>query len=92
MKHLPLKLVLICAALTTTLSLVADNLWDVVEDAQNAILQKYPSETSIARSMALDELRRIAGSDKTDEEKIVEIRAKYPTSILSLPIPSESVP
>jgi TPR repeat protein/predicted esterase len=77
MKHLPTTLVLICTALTATLPLIADNLWDVVEEAQNSILQRYPSETSIARKKALEELETIADSDRTEEQKIELIRSKY---------------
>ena len=65
-------------ALATSLTLMAENLWDVVEDAQNQIIQKYPSENSIAREMALNELKEIAGSNKTEQQKIETIRSKYP--------------
>ena len=58
----------------------ADELWDVVEAAQDVIVKKYPSEDSIARKMALKELEEIAESSKSDEEIIETIRQKYPDS------------
>ena len=77
MKHFPVTLVLICTALTAAFPLIADNLWDVVEEAENAIHQRYPNETSIARRKALQELEAITDMDKTDEQKIELIRSKY---------------
>ena len=55
-----------------------DNLLDVVEKAQKTIYQKYPDESSIARKMAIEELEKIARSDKTEDERIAAILAKYP--------------
>lgn len=57
-----------------------DNLWEVIENAQNAIIRKYASESSIARKMALKELENIASGDKSDDEKIREIRSRFPIS------------
>lgn len=74
------KTCLVTFVLMTSFTAFADNLWDVVEEAQKAITQKYPGEDSIARKMALKELEEIAGSDKPDEEKIGIIHQKYPAS------------
>ncbi len=71
-------LALLCAIFAISTPLVADNLLDVVAEAENTIVQKYPVETSIAHRLAMRELENIVFSDKTDEEKIVAIRAKYP--------------
>lgn len=61
-------------------SVKAENLFDVIEDAQKTINQKYPDKSSIARSIATEELEKIARSDKSEEEKIAEIRGKYPAT------------
>ena len=84
MKHLSSTLVLICAALTAALPLVAEDLLDVVENAQKTIKQKYPDESSIARKMALNDLEKIARSDKTEKERIAEIQKKFPNPTVQL--------
>ena len=73
---------LFCFALclTAAVSLSAENLLDVVEAAQNTIQTKYPDKDSIARKLALEELEKIARSDKSDEQKIKVILEKYPAS------------
>lgn len=83
MKHLPSTLVLICAALTATLPLIAESLRDAVADAERLIIQKY--ETPLARQMAMDDLTKILKSNMTDEEKIVAIHAEF-SSAPALPI------
>ena len=77
---------LFCFALclTAAVSLYAENLLDVVEAAQNTIQTKYPDKDSIARKLALEELEKLARSDKTDEEKIKVILEKYPASSVGL--------
>ena len=55
----------------------SSDFWDIVESAQKTIEQKYPSEDSIARKLALKELEEIAGSDKTDEQKIAAINLRF---------------
>ena len=90
MKHLPSMLVLICTALIASLPLIAENLDEVVDEAEKAINQKYPNEASIAHRLKIKELEDIVFSDKSEEEKIAAIRAKYPsTSSLKLPTESE---
>ena len=84
MKHLFSTLVLICAALTAALPLVAEDILDVVENAQKTIKQKYPDESSIARKMALNDLEKIARSDKTEKEKIAEIQKRFPNPTAQL--------
>lgn len=77
---------LFCFALclTAAVSLYAENLLDVVEAAQNTIQTKYPDKDSIARKLALEELEKLARSDKTDGEKIKVILDKYPASSAGL--------
>ena len=69
---------LLCTVFALTTPLIADNLLDVVAEAENTIEQKYPVKTSIAHRLAIRELEEIVFSDKADEEKIAAIRAKYP--------------
>ena len=78
MKNYRTALVLICLAFAATLSAFAENLWDVVEEAQHTIKRKYPDADSIARKLALKELEEIAVGDMSEERKIKEIRRKYP--------------
>ena len=78
MKKYRTALVLICLALAATIPAFAENLWDVVEEAQHTIKRKYPDADSIARKLALKELEGIAVSDMSEERKIEEIRRKYP--------------
>lgn len=90
MKLFPKTLILACATFASVLPLIAENLYDVVDDAEKAINQKYPVESSIAHRLAKKELEDIVFSDKTEEEKIAAIRAKYP-STSSLRRPTESI-
>ena len=91
MKLFPKTLILACATFASVLPLIAENLYDVVDDAEKAIIQKYPNESSIAHRLAKKELEDIVFSDKTEEEKIAAIRAKYPAaSVPTLPIQTES--
>ena len=79
MKHIPSTFILLCTTFfAVSTPLIADSLLDVVDEAEKTIGQKYPVETSIARRLAVRELEGIVISDKTDEEKIAAIRAKYP--------------
>ena len=78
MKHFSTTLVLICTALTAALPLIAENLWDVIAEAENTIQQKY--STPLAQSRATRELERIIDSEKTDEEKIAEIHRLFPAA------------
>ena len=55
-----------------------ENLWDLVEETQNAILRRYPDRDSIAQKMALKKLESIAGSSKSPEQKFEEIYASFP--------------
>ena len=89
MKHLPSTFVLICAALTSALPLVAESLRDAVADAERLIIRKY--ETPRARQMAMDDLNRILDSDMTNEEKIAAIHAEFSSAPdLSIPIQDKS--
>ena len=89
MKHLPSTFVLICAALTSALPLVAESLKDAVADAERMIIQKY--ETPRARQMAEKDLDKILESDMTDEEKIAAIHVEFSSApALSIPIQDKS--
>ena len=83
MKHFSAAFSLIGSVFFFSFPVIAESLWDIVEDAQNQIIQKYPSENSIAREMALNELKEIAGSNKTEQQKIETIRSKYPASAVT---------
>ena len=54
-----------------------DNLWDIVDEAQKAIVKKYPGKDSVAQELAINELKSIASSNKTDEEIINIIRLRF---------------
>ena len=56
MKRFYFVLVLNCLVHAVLFPLLAEDLWDVVEEAQNTIIWNYPSEDSIARKLALKEL------------------------------------
>jgi hypothetical protein len=94
MKYFPKTFILICVAFAFVLPLIAENLYDVVDDAEKAIIQKYPNESSIAHRLAKKELEDIVFSDKTEEEKIAAIRAKYPaiSGLDDLPGPYLPIP
>ena len=55
----------------------AENVLDVIAEAEKCIVEKYPDRESIAQKTALKGLEKIAESEMTDEEKIKEIRSKY---------------
>ena len=59
MKHFPKNFILICVALLAALPLLAEDIYDVIEQAQNAIMSRYPSPESRARKQALKDLDRI---------------------------------
>ena len=77
MKHFDNFLVFISFALVFHFPLFANDIWDIVEQAQQSIDEKYPSKDSIARKLALKELEEIAGSNKTDEEKMEDIIVRF---------------
>lgn len=58
----------------------AEKIFDVIEETQKTIISKYPDETSIARKLATEELEKIARSNKTEEDRIAAIRAKFPST------------
>ena len=62
MKHFPLALALGSLTLAAVLPVFAENLLEVVDEAQNTIIRKYSSESSIARKLALKELEEIASA------------------------------
>ena len=68
MKHSHLAFVLSCFALSAS-PIFAENLWDIVEEAQNTIVRKYPSEDSIARKYALKELEAIITGDMSEADR-----------------------
>ena len=55
--------------------------WDIVDMAQKSIDQKYPDENSIVKKNALRELEAIVSSDKTFEEKRMDIHKRFPDLI-----------
>ena len=77
MKRFLCAMILKSADYQTSVSLPSESLWDVIEEAQEMINQKYPGESSIARKIATEELERIARSGKTEKEKIAVIREKF---------------
>ena len=89
MKHSHLAFVLSCFALSAS-PIFAENLWDIVEEAQNTIVRKYPSEDSIARKYALKELEAIVTGDMSEAQRIEAIRKRYldPSSSSDLQIPA----
>lgn len=94
MKHrFALILLLFCCALhRTAAGPLEENLLDVVEAAQKTIQKKYPDKDSIARKLALEELEKIARSEKTDGQKIEVIREKYPELPALLDLNSNGIP
>ena len=57
---------------------LTENLWDLVEKTQKAILKRFPDRDSIARKMALRNLEAIAGSGRSLEQRIAEIYSRFP--------------
>ena len=57
---------------------VAENLLDVIEAAQNSIETKYSNPESIARKLALEQLEKIARSDKPEDQIIRAILENFP--------------
>ena len=55
--------------------------WDIVDIAQKSINQKYPDEDSIVKKNALRELEAIVSSDKTFDEKRMDIHKRFPDLI-----------
>lgn len=72
------------AAIVLSAPLAAENLLDVVEKAQKTINQKYSVESSVARKIATEELEKIARSDKSEDEKIAAILAKFPDPVTEM--------
>ena len=55
----------------------ANVLWDVLDKAQTSIEEKYPQKDSFSREKAWDELVSLSMSDKSDAEKIKEIKKSF---------------
>ena len=73
-------IVLAIFAISST-PLAAENLFEIIEKAQKSINKKYPDKSSIARKMAIEELEKIARSDRSEEERIAAILATFPDPI-----------
>lgn len=71
---------LFCFALFVlpAIPVLAENLLDVIEAAQNSIETKYPNPESIARKLALEQLEKIARSDKPEDQIIRAILESFP--------------
>ena len=63
---------------------LAENLLDVIEAAQNSIETKYSNPESIARKLALEQLEKIARSGKPDDQIIREILENFPETSTEL--------
>ena len=72
--------ILFCFALLVlpAIPVLAENLLDVIEAAQNSIETKYSNPESIARKLALEQLEKIARSDKPEDQIIREILESFP--------------
>ena len=72
--------ILSCFALFVlpAIPVLAENLLDVIEAAQNSIETKYSNPESIARKLALEQLEKIARSDKPEDEIIRAILESFP--------------
>ena len=72
--------ILSCFALFVlpAIPVLAENLLDVVEAAQNSIETKYSNPESIARKLALEQLEKIARSGKPEDEIIRAILESFP--------------
>ena len=75
---LPSILSCVALSLTTAVPAFAENLLDVVEAAQNSIETKYSNPESIARKLALEQLEKIARSDKPEDQIIRAILESFP--------------
>ena len=75
---LPSILSCFALCLTTAIPAFADNLLDVIEAAQNSIETKYSNPESIARKLALEQLEKIARSDKPEDQIIRAILENFP--------------
>lgn len=75
---LPSILSCVALSLTTAVPAFAENLLDVIEAAQNSIETKYSNPESIARKLALEQLEKIARSDKPEDEIIRSILESFP--------------
>jgi hypothetical protein len=71
---------LFCFALLVlpAIPVLAENLLDVIEAAQNSIETKYSNPESIARKLALEQLEKIARSGKPDDQIIRAILEAFP--------------
>ena len=81
---LPSILSCFALCLTTAVPAFADNLLDVIEAAQNSIETKYSNPESIARKLALEQLEKIARSDKPEDQIIRAILESFPETSVEL--------
>ena len=68
---------LILALFLLTPILIAEDIMDIVNKAEEAITIKYQDKNSSEYKSAMHELRSIMLTDKKDNDKIAEIRGKY---------------
>ena len=92
MKHMYLVSFLSILAIHISFPVLAENLFDVVEEAQKTIVKKYPSDDSIARKHALTELDEIVSRDISETQKIDIIKNKFLSTPLSNVQSSEDKP
>ena len=81
---LPSILSCFALCLTTAIPAFAENLLDVIEAAQNSIETKYSNPESIARKLALEQLEKIARSDKPEDQIIRAILESFPETSVEL--------
>ncbi len=77
MRLSPQFLAIACSAFAAASPLFAETIYEIVDQAQSAIMIQFPSEDSRARKMALNDLDTIIDSDKTEEEKIQVIKDRF---------------
>lgn len=78
--------ILSCFALFVlpAIPVLAENLLDVIEAAQNSIETKYSNPESIARKMALEKLEKTARSGESDEQIIKAVLEAFPETSAEL--------
>jgi len=81
---LPSFLFCFALCLTAAIPVFAENLLDVVEAAQSSIETKYSNPESIARKLALEQLEKIARSDKPEDQIIRAILESFPETSAEL--------